>query len=463
MIRILLIQPNYRNIYRYANSKAATPIFPPMGLAYMASILKQNNMDVKIIEANASNLNYTQIKEAIEAEKDLEYIGITASTVLIEEANEIAKLCPPNIKVIVGGIHISSLPKETLEEFPDIDIAVIGEGEFTILEILKNIDFKKINGIAYRKGNKTIINPPRELIQDLDSIPFPAFESLPIEKYRSLTTKNKNIGYILTSRGCPYQCIFCADHIIHGKKFRYRSPENIIKEIELLMDKYDIKEFEILDDNFTLLKERVHKFCNLITEKRLKFLWRCTNGVRIDKLDYDLLKRMKETGCYMLSLGIESGNNEILKNIKKGITKEQVVEIVKLCNKVGIETRGLFMFGNLGEDEKTMQDTIDFAKELKLDAATFHITIPFPKTEYWEIIKKEGEMLPKKWVDYVAYDNVVFRHKAINDPEKLIKIQKRAYKEFYLRPGYLFNQIKKIKKPRDLSILYKGAKTVLKF
>ena len=227
-MKILLIQPNYREIYSYGGAKELTPIFPPMGLAYMAAVLKKNYFDVEILEANAFNLTHEQIKKEIE-NYNPDYVGITSTTCMIEEANEIAKLCPEKTKVIVGGIHASSLPTETLEEFKDIDMVCIGEGEETFLELAKEIHISRIKGIAYRKNDSIITNQPRPLIENLDELPLPARELLPMTKYYSAGSKTKKIDYILSSRGCPFNCVFCADHLVHGKRFRYRSPENVLR------------------------------------------------------------------------------------------------------------------------------------------------------------------------------------------------------------------------------------------
>ncbi|VVB83577.1 Ribosomal protein S12 methylthiotransferase RimO [uncultured archaeon] len=443
-MRVLLIQPNYRQIYAYAKKKEITPIFPPLGLAYIASVLKNNNIEVKILEANANNLNHFQIERCIK-EYSPDWVGITSTTSMIEEAYEIAKLCPKNIKVVIGGIHASSMPQETLEKFDRFDYLIRGEGEFAMLELVQKKTLSKIKGLSYRKNKKIIHNSERELNDKLDELPLPARELLPMEKYFSAGAKQNPSDYILSSRGCPYQCIFCADHLVHGRKFRFRSPENIIKEVEEIYRR-GARDWDFVDDNFTLLSERVEEFCDLMIKKGLnkKMSWRCSNGIRVDRITPDLLKKMKLAGCYMVSLGIESGNEEILNKMKKSINLQKVRQAVNWCREAGIETRGLFMFGNLGENERTMQDTINFAKTLDLDTATFHITIPFPNTDYWKIIKKEGEIYPKNYRDYIAYGNVIFHHGEL-DEKTLMEMQKKAYREFYFRPKIFIKALKNIR------------------
>lgn len=450
-MKVLLIQPNYRRIYAYAERKEITPVFPPLGLAYIAAVLRRENIPVRILEANAHDLNHEQIKKNIE-EYSPDIVGITSTTSLIEEAHEIAKLCSKKIPVIIGGIHASSMPQETLEKFERFDFLVRGEGEFAMLEFVGKKPLAKIKGLSYRKNEKIIHNPPRELNETLDELPFPTRDLLPLEKYFSVGAKQEPSDYILSSRGCPYLCLFCADHLVHGRKFRYRSPENIMEEVREIYNR-GARDWDFVDDNFTLLIERVEKFCDIMIESRLnkKMSWRCSNGLRVDKITLDLLKKMKKAGCYMVSLGIESGNEEILRNMKKSINLEKVRRAVKWCKEAGIETRGLFMFGNLGEDEKTMRDTIDFAKSLDLDTATFHITTPFPNTDYWRIIKKEGKIYPKSYRDYIAYGKVIFEHGEL-DEKTMIEMQKKAYREFYFRPKIFLKAIRGINSPKKLKI-----------
>ncbi len=461
-MKVLLIQPNYRKIYAYAKKEEITPIFPPLGLAYIAAVLKKNDIEVRILEANAYNLNHSQIGNHIK-EYSPDLVGITSTTSLIEEAHEIAMLCPKEIIVVIGGIHASSMPQETLEKFRRFDYLVRGEGEFTMLELAQKKAVSKIRGLSYKKNKEIIHNPDRELNNNLDELPFPARELLPMDKYFSAGAKQNPSDYILSSRGCPYQCIFCADHLVHGKKFRFRSPENIMEEVEEIYRR-GARDWDFVDDNFTLIAERVERFCDLMIEKGLnkKMSWRCSNGIRVDRITPELLRKMKKSGCYMVSLGIESGNGAILEKMKKSINLEKVRQAVKWCRKAGIETRGLFMFGNLGENKKTMRDTINFSKSLDLDTATFHITIPFPNTDYWKIIIKEGEIYPKNYRDYIAYGNVIFQHGEL-DEKTMMEMQKKAYKEFYFRPRIFINSIKNLRNIKKFRLYLNAGLAFLRF
>ena len=464
MVKLLLIQPNYRSIYSYAGSRTATPIYPPLGLAYLAAVVREGGHDVRILEANAHDLNHEQMKKAIH-DYNPDFVAMTGASSMMDEIKKLCEMLPRDVTVIFGGIHASSMPDEVLKGYPEIDILVRGEGEEAIIGILEGKPLKKILGVSYRdKKGKIIHNKDAKFIEDLDSLPFPARDLLPMHKYFSFEAKRYPIDYVVSGRGCPYRCIFCADFITSGRKMRARSAANIVKEIQYLSDTYGTQEIDFQDDNFTLYPERVRQFCDLMIKTGLnkKVLWKVANGVRCDKLSLPMLKHMKEAGCYMLSLGIESGNQEILNKMRKAEKLEDIKNAAFWCAEAGIQARGLFIFGLLGETRKTMEDTIKFAKSLPLDTATFHVCIPMPKTEYWEIIKREGQLLDVGWDKYTAYSEGAFKHGEVT-PELMSEMQKKAYKEFYLRPEFILKRFLKLRTAKDIKLTLKGGLEVLKF
>ncbi len=460
---ILFVQPNYRQIYSYAGSKTLTPIYPPLGMAYIAAVLREKGFRVKILEANAFDLDYGDIKRIIEKEHP-RYVAFTASTSLMEEISKLCDLVPDNVKIILGGVHASSLPEETLRDFSRIDICVIGEGEITMNELMEGKPLDEIKGIAFRSNGTVIRNEPREWIMDLNEMPFPARDLLPMEKYYAAFAQKRRMDYVVSGRGCPYRCTFCADHLTTGRLFRMRSAESIVAEIEHLVENYNVQEIDFMDDNFTLIYDRVEKFCDLMIKKGLhkKVIWRCSNGIRVDKVTPELLRKMKKAGCYMVSLGIESGNDKILIKMRKGITTEQVRRAARWCKDAGIKTRGLFIFGNMGENRGTMLDTIRLAKELPLDEATFHVAIPMPKTELWETIQREGKLLDQGWTQYTAYSTGAFVLGDVN-PKLMSEMQKRAYREFYFRPKYMVKRVMQIRSVREVMRLVKAGLEGVKF
>jgi radical SAM superfamily enzyme YgiQ (UPF0313 family) len=444
-MNVALINPNYRT--KLGSNEAISAILPPLGISYIAAVLRKKDIDVSIIDMNAENWDIpTTINKLSKLSPQI--VGITATTPQINKvyalAKEIKKL-DENISVVVGGPHPTSLFLEVINN-KSIDFAVVGEGEMTMLELCNAIAQKKslknINGLVFKNKSKVIINKPRELIKNIDDIPFPAIDLLPLDKYHSAFSKYKRFANILTSRGCPGRCVYCNKQIF-GFNVRMRSAKSIFEEVKYLNKKYGYKEFHIVDDLFTQNRERVIGFCNLLKKENLKIRWKLGNGVRVGSIDYELLKIMKQSGLYSLSFGIESGNQKILNNMKKGQTLEMCRNAVEWSNKLGLFTVGFFMIGNIGETEDTIKDTINFAKSLPLDVAQFSILVPFPGTEVRKIIEKEGIILEKDWG---KYDNIegkaLFEHGALKK-ELMEKMHKQAYKEFYMRPSFVIRRILK--------------------
>jgi len=456
-MKITLINPNHRT--KLGSSEEISSILPPLGLAYIASFLKEKKINVNIIDMNASNFTIEKTINLIKKTNPLpKIIGITVTTPTIFKAFDIAKEIKnfnKDIVVVFGGPHPTALPYETLKN-KYVDIVVYGEGEETLLEICNKLEnnktlnynhLKSIKGIAFKNKKSMITNPPRPLIKNLDKLPFPAIDMLPLEKYYSAFSKHKKFANILTSRGCPGRCLYC-NKLIFGFDVRMRSAENIVKEIKYLHDKYGYKEFHIVDDLFTQDRKRVIEFCNLLKKNNLKICWKLGNGVRVGSIDFDLLKIMKKAGLYSVSFGIESGSQDILNKMKKGQTIQMCKNAVKYTNKLGITSVGFFMIGNLGEDEKTIKQTINFAKSLPLDIAQFSVLVPFPGTPIRDIIEKQGKILEYDWG---KYDNIegqaLFEHEHLTKP-LMEKMHKQAYREFYMRPKFI---IRRILRTRSLS------------
>ncbi len=461
MSRVLLINPNYRKVYKYV-SEESTMVEPPLGLAYIAAVLRKNGIEVKILDAAALNLENYQIKEhADNFQPDV--IGITAATNTIELAYEISEAVKkPEVKIVVGGPHTSILPEKTLEECKSIDIAVKGEGEYVILEIAQGKALSEIDGVTYKNENGVIRNRDRALIENLDELPFPARDLLPLDKYESIGVKRYPFATMITSRGCPYSCNFCVNYTVLGKRFRYRSVENIMAEIDELVNRYHVKELDIIDDNFTVIPERAEKICDELIKRRYDLIWKLGNGIRADRVNETLLMKMKKAGCYLVAFGIESGNEEILKRINKGESLQQIIQAIGWAKKYHIKTEGFFILGNLGDNKKTMQDTIDFAKRLDLDIAQFQVFIPIPGSSYEQIIRSEGEILAKSWRDYNAFGKPIFRHGDLT-PELMGEMQKKAYSEYYFRPRMVIRKIFEVRTPKQFIAYARAAFGILKF
>jgi radical SAM superfamily enzyme YgiQ (UPF0313 family) len=318
-------------------------------------------------------------------------------------ALEIAKRLKKHldIPIISGGPHTTIYPTDTLKN-PEIDFVVIGEGEYTTLELLQSnrYEFKNVKGLGYREDGNMFINQQRPYIGNLDALPFPARHLLDMEAYLLSSPWGEKMATIMSSRGCPYACTYCFKGLF-GSKYRVRSPENILEEILELKNRFGYTCFYFIDDLFTFDTERVKKICSSIHEKNLKIGWQCL--ARVDRVEYDMLQAMKASGCFKIHLGIESGNAKVLEGIKKHIKLHQVRETVENCKKVGIKTKGYFMLGLPGDTEETMRETITFAYNLDLDETMFSITTPFPGTDMWDAVPDSEKIYLAELFDRAYY------------------------------------------------------------
>jgi len=456
---IVLINPKLEN---------AKSFWIPLGIAYIAAYLEKHFFSVQAIDANALRINNEDVVDHIFEPPDI--IGITAMTGTIYSAWLIAKTIKaryPKSKIVLGGHHPSVLPEESLErEF--IDIVVIGEGEITMKEIAESFqsgfaNISQISGIVFKTGSNMFKhNIVRRYIKNLDEIPFPAWHLFPFpEKYVPEAYRKTPTTIIFTSRGCPYRCTFCYSGV-YGKTFRKRSPRNIIAEIKHLKEHYGIKEFQICDDNFILDAKRTHEFCELLDKEKINMPWASAGGMRVNTVVKHpaLIMRMAKAGCYRTAIGIESGNQTIINNIKKDIDLEQVRKAVKILNNAKIIVGGFFMIGNYGENEETVKDTIDFAKSLSLDYAQFMIATPYPGSEFYEQVKKEGKILITSWKDFNLWTGAVFEWNSLSRKD-IERLYRKAYISYYFNVRYLIKSLIKFK-PSSWKIYLNGSWILLK-
>lgn len=462
-MKILLIFPPYDLNEEFQGLSEVGNMQPPLGISYIGAVLEKAGHEVKIIDAPPLEL---EIKEIVKEGRDFspDYIGLSVSTVDFNKALDLARELKRKLKapIIIGGPHVTAVPEEVMG-FSCFDFGVIGEGEETIVSLLKTLknkgDLTKVEGLIFRQGKKIIKNKAREFIKDLDSIAFPARHLMPVLSVyhpTPATYQNFPVGTMITSRGCPYQCNFCFRGVF-GNKWRFRSPENVVSEMEILIKDYGAKEIRLWDDTFNADIRRVKEICRLIIKKKLKFTWTCLG--RVNKADKEMFQLMKKAGCWQISYGIESGNEEILKSLNKGITKKMVEEAISETTKAGIQALGFFILGLPGETEKTMQETIDFAKKLPLSVANFTIATPYPGTKLWFRAEERG------FLKNVSYDKLL-----VNLPNKLYWVpdgltaktvqfyERKAYREFYRHPRFILRQLGQIK---DISDLIRKAKAFL--
>lgn len=465
-MRILFIVPPINVSERYGiKVKMNRGYLPPLGLLQVAAVLEKEH-EVKVIDLCVLNMpKYILEKKIREFNPDM--IGFTALTVTSQKAFEIARFARKisSAKIIFGGPHVTVFPEKTIKEQEQIDIVVEGEGEETILELADAIknkkNFRKIKGICFRNKGKIIRTPAREYIKNLDMLPFPAYHLVNIKNYIPLPNQYKRLPAIniVTGRGCPWgKCTYCFESARLGY-FRRISPERTIELIKKLRKDYGIKEISFWDDIFVIGEKWMEDFCNLIRKEKIDLTWSCY--ARVDMVTPKILKKMKEAGCWNIFYGIESGNQELLDRIKKGITLKQAEDAVRWTREAGIESRGALMFALPGETPEQAEKTIKFAIKLDLDYVQFAYTTPFYGTELFEQCLKEGRLDTdfKKWSTFKP----VYLPIGYKNHEQLIRILKKAYRRFYLRPGYFLKKIKSIKSKDDVIRLYYGFKMLLGF
>ncbi|MDP3954871.1 MAG: radical SAM protein [bacterium] len=459
-MKILLIKPPNPKSIDLFDSEGLSP---PLGLAYLASTLQKFNHQVQILDADVEGLDTHGVIQKIK-KINPDIVGLTAVTPNFCEAVKIARLArklkkPPVI--ILGGPHVSAVPKAV--KIGCFNFAVLGEGEETLTELIEGIkagktNLENIKGLAFLKKQKLIITPPRPYLKNLDSLPFPAWDLLPPATNYHPTPgmyQNSPMMTVMTSRGCPFKCTFC-DRSVFGNTYRARSPKNVVDEIEILLQR-GIREIKIYDDTFNLDPKRVIGICQEIKRRQLKFTWSCL--CRVNFIEKEMLSFMKKAGCWQISLGIESGNNEVLKAVCKSETTEMIEKAVNLIHEAGIETRGFFILGLPCETEKSLEETIDFAKSLKLEMANFYHLIPFPGTEIYKKARKFGHF--KKGgstKEYLPHSNsaLPFVPYGLTNA-KMRQYFKKAYHDFYFRPSYLTKRILGI---RSFSQVRKYAKAM---
>lgn len=437
-IKVLLINPPPRK------RGFETIVVPPLGLLYLAATLKNNNIFVSILDAFALNLSWNEFENKVKEFK-ADIIGIGGMTPVIDVYERAIKLCRKYCKfLIMGGPHLSAYKQSIFKEIPEIDYGIVGEAEYSFLNLIKCLrennydDIYKIPGVLtkdFYKGDIAKVN-------NLDEIPFPARDLIPISKYHYSIGKYNPVFTMMTSRGCPYQCIFC-DKTVFGSKWRARSPENVVDEIEEIIKKYKGKYIIFYDDLFTVNKKRVISICKLIIERGLKIEWKCEG--RVDRVDEEMLEWMKKAGCSVIAYGIESGNQESLNYLRKNFNVEHIENAFYLTKKMGIKILAYFILGIPNENYSEALKSIDFACKLNPDYIQFSLLSPTYGTRLY------SEAIQKGWYREIDAKDPLgkdIKRAVLISPEwtedKLKKIIKIAYRKFYYRPSYIFSRIKQI-------------------
>jgi len=446
--RILLLNPNISGDLRYGKFKDVGSYLPPYGLLSIASVLEQHGHSVKVLDADSRvGLTLNDLEKIIKYFEP-NIIGMTVYSIGRDKAVETARFIKSLTEalLIAGGPHVTLLP-EDLAQYDCFDILAIGEGDYAMVDIAQyysnDFDLNQINGIIYKDNGQLVKTPSRDYIKNLDSLPYPAFhllDNLHSYKPMPLLYKRSPGVVIISGRGCPYNCIFC--NSLWGKKVRFNSATYILDLMKKMIKEFDIKEIMFYEDTFCLNKERIYELCDLILKEKLDVTWSCSANIR--GLDKPLLSKMKEAGCWLISIGIESGSDKILKFIKKPSTTMEVRNVCTWADEVGLKVRGFFMLGHPIDTKGTIRQTINFAKSLPLFTINFCILQLVPGSKVREIAHNYGE------VNYDLSlgtghpgDTLSFVPRGLTS-EYLKKMQRRGYTEFFLRPAQVWRLLRSI-------------------
>jgi radical SAM superfamily enzyme YgiQ (UPF0313 family) len=464
---IVFVNPPISLEERYGKLSSSGSMAPPLGLCHLASVCRNKGFATAIVDANPLGLNHHEVVEQIFS-YDPGFIGITASTVSIQSAARIADMVKQRNSrkhVIIGGPHVTAVPASTMERFNSFDTGVIGEGELTIVELLRTLQaggsLDSIPGVIFRDNGRVALNKKRRPITNLDTLPMPAWDLLPelrhFYKPVSLSYKQLPSTSFITSRGCSGKCTFC-DRTVFGNVCRGFTAEYLFEMVKELYFRYHIRDILFDDDNLILFKPRLARFCELLLASELDLTWAC--NARVDIVDGETLQLMAKAGCWQIAYGIESGSQQILDVLKKGITLDQIRSAVIMTRKAGIQTKGFFMIGSPLETPKTIEDTIRFTLELPLDDFQTTFFTPLPGCELYETIETYGT-LEDNWSKMSMWYPVFVPNGMSR--EELILYAKRAFRRFYFRPKILWGYLKTLRKPGAVRKLAVGVYSMLRY
>lgn len=453
-MNVLLLRPHYDAHHRPAGF--------PIGLGYLAAVLERAGHRVRLLDLVLHQRWEDELARTLAAEK-FRLLGISCMSVQYTGACRtaaFARQAAPGVPIVMGGAHPSITPEETLRH-DFVDFVIRGEGEQPLLNLVETLEregpLAAVGSLSFKTGGESVHNSPRTDFPEPDELPFPAYHLLPMDRYFQMEipgfpTRNPNPIQIFTSRGCPYHCIYC--HDLFGKRFRPRSPENVVAEMKFLYDSYAVREFLIYDDNFTFDLERARRICRLIIESGMRAGIQFPNGIRADRVDEDLLRLMIAAGTHSVTIGIESGSPKIQELIRKGLRLEKVSAFLRMARGHGLVTLGSFILGFPGETREDIRQTIRFARRSDLDYAFFAFATPYPGTELHRMALDRGLRL------HLVDDAMDITTPHIETPELPLRALNRmyllAYFLFYTRPRRLARLLASLFQPGVLGKYLRG-------
>jgi len=475
-VDILLVNPPtpdgglwIRSQHRVGRRTRENMIWPQVDLAQMAALVSPP-YSFRIIDANAEGLSWSEFTRQLDLYQPRYYITQVTAPTLENDQYGIFLAKARGARTIAFGTHVTPIPAETLRSYPALDFVLVGEPDLTLRDLLDHlegrtgerseeiqklfaehdpayrqavsvgggIDLSEITGLAWRKGEQAFVNRPRPFIKDLNDLPIPLHEALPLTKYRMPMIKGP-FTFIVSSRGCPAGCTFCIKHVSYQYAVRTRSPEKIMEELRVLK-KLGINNVHMYADLFTVDREQVVDLCRRMIDEDIRIRW--TANSRVDFVDEEMLMLMGKAGCWFISWGIESGNEQILRHAHKGINLDKVERALTWSRQAGIKNWGYFIIGLPGETAATIRDTIDFAKRLPLDIALFHIAAPHPGTPFFNEVVREGWFRPgTRWEQVDMDKETVLNYPGLST-QQLMYWQKRAFREWAFRPGPMITYLR---------------------
>jgi len=464
---IVFVSPPLTLRERYGVDRQSGGESMPLGLAFLAGVTRHAGYETHIVDSEILGLTPEETCDAIMSYKP-DVVGFTAVTISVHNAATVARLInniDKKVITLLGGHHISAVPKETMKLFPEFNIGVLGEGEATIVELLATLknssNLKEVKGLVLREGDSFLFTGKRERVKDLDSLPLPAWDLLPkiSEHYCPPvhTVKKLPASTLVTSRGCPGQCVFCA-RIVYENKGTYFSAGRVMDMVNDFYYNYGIREIQFRDDNFTVFRKRLLELCKKLKNANLDLVWSSTG--RVDTVTPEVLKAMKEAGCWQIWFGIESGSQRILDLTQKGTTIEGIRKAIKWTREAGIKPCGFFIIGHPGETKESIQETIKFG--LDLDLAEIHATFmtPFPGSDLYLTYEKYG-IFENDWKKLNGWTPMFVPHGLTR--EELKYYSNLFYKRFFFRPKVIISYLLKIRSRKHLAVYLQGFFALLSF
>lgn len=456
------------NIFGCFTKSKADYVWPAINLALFGQILKEVGMEPLIMDCVAIRYEKEDLKKRLK-EYNPDYVVVVTGSATFDSdckfVNHIRTFLP-DIKTVFIGNHITKFPEESLKD-EAIDYLILGEPELTFKELFDRFQKKKsvtnLKGIAFRKAKGIQNNGISDRIDDLDVLPFADRDLLPKADYFNPFVKKMPYITMNTSRGCPFPCIYCAAGMTYGKKFRARSPKNIVEEIEMCVRRYNAKEVFFRDEEFVIDKKRVEEFSRLLISRNLKVRWICNS--RVDSLNEPLIRIMKRSGCGMLKIGVESGSDRMLKNMKKQQTVKQIKDVFRLLHKYKIDTVGHFIIGMPGETKETLEETRKLIYEIKPTYVSLNIATPYPGTELYDnYIETLGDTNMSEFDIEKGFVTAGLTDKFCDVPRSYLEsYYKKIQRDYYMRPAYLIKKVSEIRSFAELSRYYRAGKNFLKF